>query len=335
MPVSDRIGITGAGSALGEVERGNDDPVFAYLKANPPPNQDLFAGLKFRRALGPEQDVVQLGVEAGQMALDRAGVASAEIDMLLGAASIGEYFAPNALAAVHAALGLPPTCRVLALNTQYTEFLDGLKLANDLIAQGSIGRALVVTAIDWTRHMDYHEAVCVAASDAAGAAVVARTSDATRFALLDWENQSDTSLYGALRMAPRALAVPPHYAQQGVFSPPLMKLDDVRGAAAVKSFGLPFPPEIVARLLQRNGLTSDQIALIAHQTSKPVADYWLKQIQPGRFVGSLTELADMVSASVAVNLARGYEEIDRDYLVLLGIGMEMRATAVLYARISA
>ncbi len=332
MTREERIAIVGTGYALGDEIRGNDDPIFDYLVAHPPPNRDLFEGLKYRRALADGQSLVSIATAAAQRALDDAGLTAQQINMLLGAASVGEYDAPNALAAVHAELGLADSCRVMALNSEYTGFIDGLKLAHDLIETGTIARALVVAGIDWTRHMDYHEAVCVAASDAAGAAVVGRTSDATRFTLVDWDNQTSTRLYGALRMAPRPVAVPPTYADAQLFTTPLMKLDDKTGAEAVKTFGLPVPPLVVNRLLAKHGLSGKDVALVAHQTSKLVQEYWIRNIRPACYVSTLTDLADMVSASVPVNLAKCYDEITKDHLVLLGIGIEMRATALLYTR---
>jgi 3-oxoacyl-[acyl-carrier-protein] synthase-3 len=332
MIVDERIAIVGTGYALGDTIRGNDDPIFAYLRANPPPNRDLFEGLTYRRALAGGQSVVSISVQAAQQALDEAELQAGQIDMVLGTVSAGEYCAPSALAAVHAELGLPDSCRTMALNSEYTGFLDGLKLAHDLIENDTIGRALIVAGIDWTRHMDYHEAVCVAASDAAGAAVVGRAPDSSRFTLIDWDNQTDTRLYGALRMAPRPIAAPPTYADAQLFTTALMKLDDKTGADAVRNFGLPVPPQVVSRLLDKHGLSGKDIALVTHQTSKPVQDYWISKIQPACYITTLTELADMVSASIPVNLAKCYSQITKDYLVLLGIGMEMRATALLYGR---
>lgn len=328
----ERIGLVGAGHALGAIVRDNDDPVFAYLRANPPPDGDLFNGLKLRRVLNLGQNVVSIGIEAARAALDNAGVDATQVDMLLGCASLGEFDAPSALGAVHAALGLTGACRIMALNTQYTEFLDGVKLAHELIRAGSIERALVLASIDWTRHMDYREAVSVAASDAAGAVVVARTSDPSHFALVDWENHSDTKWYGALRMVPRSISLSPTDGDARVYTRPTFKLSEVNGAKAVKAFGLPVPPQVVDRLLRRHGIVSRDITLVTHQTSKLVQDYWVDAIKPGCHVSTLTELADMVSASIPVNFAIRRDHITTDHLVLLGIGMEMRATALLYSR---
>ncbi len=330
---TERIAITGTGAAVGDIIRTNDDPVFAYVIANPPPNHDIFAGLKDRRVLGPGQTVTSIAVAAAREALLDANIAAAEVDLLIGAATMGQYLAPSPLAEVHAQLGLPGNCRVLALNTEYTAFVDALKVANDMIAAGSVKCALVVSSSAWTSHMDYHEAVCVAASDGAGAAVVTRTTDATRFALVDWENQTDTSYYGAFRMTPRPVAVPPHFrASPTIFTAPMMALDPVRGGPAVKNFGLPVPVAVVNRLLARNSLTAQDIALVPHQTSQMVASYWQEHIAPAVYISTMEDYADMVSASAAVNLATCREQITQQHMVIMGIGMEMRATALLYSR---
>jgi len=134
-------------------------------------------------------------------------------------------------------------------------------------------------------------------------------------------------------MAPRPLTVPPHYApSDALYTKALMALDDVRGAEAVKGFGLPMPVTVVKRLLERRGLDPSQIALVSHQTSKLVEGYWRSNINPGTYISTLRDYADMVSATAAVNLATCADQITQDHMVILGIGMEMHATALLYSR---
>lgn len=328
-----RIGILGSGFSLGSVVRGNDDPVFRWLRTHPPKDSDLFEGLKYRRVLGPEQTVVSISVDAADQALSDAGITAQDVDMVLGVVSVGEYDAPSALSRVHAELGLPDRCRVVALNTEYTGFLDGAKLANDLIQAGSIGTALVVAGINWTAHMDYHQAVAVAASDGAGAAVIGTTHDATTFALVDWDNETDTGLYGALTIGPRP-AGPPRGAERNeqLYTHAVYRVDPSRGADAIRTFGLSVPPMVVNRLLTRHGLRGCDVTLIAHQVSRPIQEIWRERVQPAAYISTLDECADMVSATVPVNLAMCHAQIETDLLVLLGVGMGMHATALLYAR---
>jgi 3-oxoacyl-[acyl-carrier-protein] synthase III len=329
-----RIGIIGRGFSLGEVIRGNDDPVFRDLIAHPPPNSDLFEGLTYRRVLGSDQTVVSISVAAAQAALTSAGITAQDVDMVLGSVSVGDYYAPSALAAVHAQLNLPDRCRVMGLSTEYTGFLDGLKLSHDLVQNGSMRRALIVAAVDWTSHMDYREAVCVAASDAAGAAVVGPTEEASCFALIDWDNETNSQLYGALRMASRPVGSrsPAYRTPEDLYTKPFMHLDAARGGPAVRTFGISVPPMVVNRLLAKHGLRGQDVTLVAHQVSGLIFNEWNNRIRPAASVSTLSECADMVSASVPVNLAMCYDEIKTEYLVLLGIGMEMHATALLYSR---
>ena len=111
-----------------------------------------------------------------------------------------------------------------------------------------------------------------------------------------------------------------------------MKLDDKTGQEAFKAFGLNAPGPLVHRLLSRHGLSGQDITLITHQTSKMVQDAWNEAIQPKHYISTLEEFGDMVSSSVPVNLAKCHAEIRTRYLVLLGIGMEMHATALLLER---
>lgn len=321
------VSILGVGHALPERVRGNDDPIFDWLRQHHPAGSDIFQGLKYRRVLDRADGVVDLMVSASRSALAEAGLQTADVDMLLGSGSVSQFNAPNDLALVHHHLGLSSHCRVMALNTEYTNFHDGMKLAHELVQAGVIRHALVACGNNWTHHVDYHEPVAMAASDGAGAAVVGRRDDPARFRLMDWDNETASRYYGALKMTPRPSEVHEH-----LYSSALMKLSDQTGPAAVKAFGLPVPGQLVNRLLARHGLSGADITLIAHQTSSMVFDAWNQAIKPALYVSTLEELGDMVSSSVPVNLSRCYDQIKTDHLVLMGTGMEMHATALLYRR---
>lgn len=324
---SKQVAILGQGHALPDHVRGNDDPIFDWLKAHEPAGSDIFTGLKYRRVLAHANDVVGIMVRSCQIALAQAKVPLDQVDLLLGSATVSEYYAPNALAAVHRELGLSNSCRIFSLNTDESNFIDGMKVGNDMVSCGTARHALVACGNNWTHHMDYHEPVSLAASDGAGAAVLGWTEDTTRFRLLDWDNDTQTQYFSALRMAQRPVR---HHHE--LFTKPLMKLDDKTGENAVKTFGFKVPGVVVNRLLARHGLTGQDITLVAHQTSKAVFDAWNAAIQPAHYLNTIEELGDMVASSVPVNFARCFDEIKTKYVVMLGIGMEMHAVALLYQR---
>jgi 3-oxoacyl-[acyl-carrier-protein] synthase-3 len=329
MSNASRVAILGVGYCLPDKIRGNDDPVFDWLREHPPSGGELFDGLKYRRVLERGDQITGLVAHACKNAAADAKVDLADIDLLIGSASVSGCYAPNDLCDVHHQLGLSAGCRVMTLNTDYTAFHDGLRIANDLITAGSARKALVACGNNWTHHVDYHEAVAMAASDAAGAAVVGATDDTSRFTLIDWDNETDSAWFRALRMEPRFHE---KHGDLALFTTPLMKIDEKNGATAVKTFGVPVPPKIIARMLARHGITSKDITLVAHQSSKSIYEAWNAAIQPAHYITTLEELGDMVSSSVPVNLAKCYGEISTRYLVLMGTGMEMHATALLYLR---
>lgn len=322
-----RVAILGQGHQVPDHIRGNDDPIFDWLKAHSPSGSDIFTGLKYRRVLRHANDVVGIMVHSCKTALEQAQVPLDQVDLLLGSATVSEYYAPNQLAAVHRDLGLSRQCRILSLNTDESNFVDAMKVAHDMVSCGTARHALVACGNNWTHHMDYHEPVSLAASDGAGAAVVGWTTDPQRFRLLDWDNDTQTQYFSALRMAQR-----PSSHHHDLFTKPLMKLDDKTGENAVKTFGFKVPGVIVNRLLAKHGLSGKDITLVAHQTSKAVFDAWNTAIQPAVYLNTIEELGDMVASSVPVNFARCQDQITTRYVVMLGIGMEMHAVALLYER---
>ena len=324
-----KVAIVGVGYRLPDRVRSNDDPIFDWLKKHDPDAQKLFDGLKYRRVLADPQGVIDIVADACRSAAEDAKVPLADVDLLLGSASVSKDIAPNGLCAVHRKLGLSSRCRVIPLNSDYGVFQDGLRFAHDAITAGSARHALVAAGNNWTHFVDYHEAVSLAASDAAGAALVGPTDDATRFTLIDREEETDTQLHDPFHVTPRKHG---EHHDHPLFTKALMTINPETGVPAIQSFGIPVPPKIIARMLARHGLTGADITLVPHQTSKSVSQAWQQAILPKLYVSTLEELADMVSSSVPVNLAKCYEQIQTKYLVLLGIGMEMHATALLYQR---
>jgi 3-oxoacyl-[acyl-carrier-protein] synthase-3 len=326
-----KVAILGTGYSVPDHIRGNDDPIFDWIKANRPDESGLFGGLHQRRVLAHGGDLVRIMCESAQAALEQAGLAAADVGMLLGSASVSQYYSPNDLALVHRDLGLSSRCRVMPVNTEYTNFLDGMKLADDLVRCGTIENALVVCGNNWTHHMDYREPVGHLASDGAGAAVVGWSSEPQDFHLIDWDNETRTDYFGVLRMAPRRSDVMGPLGEP-LFTQQLMKVDDESGTNAIRAFGMQQPPIVIERLLSKHGLTGADVTLISHQSSGRVFDHWRDAIRPAHYVNTILEFGDMVSSSVPVTLARCFDQINTDKLVLMGIGQEMRVTVLLYGR---
>jgi 3-oxoacyl-[acyl-carrier-protein] synthase-3 len=336
--VSDPVVIAGVGFAVPDETRGNEDPIFEWLHAHEPAGVDLFKGYISRRVLSADQELVDLLIPAARMAIADAGAEVSDIDMLTGFASLGRMYTPNPLALLHQKLGLLDHAGVLPIANDYANFTAGLALATALIETGRAKTILVACGSNWTRHVDYHTPQCIAAGDGAGAVVVSRRNGPDRFTLVDIETITESALYGSMFVAgdvhidpsERSRPVIPGFDDRS-FSWPYFQITD-RGHDAFFSFGQQRPVEAVRTLLERNGVPSSSITLIAHQASSVLLDYWHEHINPSSLLDTLKEYADIPHANLPVTLAAKYAEIHTEYLVLLTVGIEFSTTAMLLAR---
>ena len=329
----ERVAVAGVGYSVPPLVRTNDDPVFDWLKQHQASGQDLFKGYKERRILAcPDnlsdlpRSLPDLMVPAARQALADAGLAPGQVEALLGDASVSEYYTPNELAEVHRRLGLPASAWIMPVN-QISGFNTSLLLAQGLVQAGRCRNALIVCGCNWTRHVSYRTAQSVSAADGAGAAVVARTADRSRFAMADAESVCATADYGAMYMA----GDPVRTADGTCYTRPYFHITDA-GLAAFKDFGEKAPADAANRLLARNGLNGSQICLISHQASRVLLDAWKSAVGPGQYLDTLESFANMVGANVPVNLAYHRDRVEKDELVLLAVGPEFTASALLLRR---
>jgi 3-oxoacyl-[acyl-carrier-protein] synthase-3 len=329
----ERVAVAGLGYCVPPLVRTNDDPVFDWLKKHQAPGQDLFQGYKERRVLACADSLCDLPrslpdlmVPAARQALADAGLAPGQVEVLLGDASVSEYVTPNELADVHRRLGLPASAWIIPVNLM-ASFNTSLLLAHSLVQSGRCRSALVVCGCNWTRHVSYRTAQSISAADGAGAAVVARTTGGTRFALADAEAVCATADYGAMYMA----GEPARTADGVCFSRPYFHITEA-GLGAFQTFGEKAPAEAVNRLLRRNSLAGSQICLISHQASRVLLDAWRAAVGPGQYPDTLEQFGNMVGANVPVNLAYHGDRIEKDDLVLLAVGPEFMASALLLRR---
>ncbi|HTU22468.1 MAG TPA: 3-oxoacyl-[acyl-carrier-protein] synthase III C-terminal domain-containing protein [Gemmataceae bacterium] len=333
MNAPERAAVVGVGYFVPPIIRTNDDPIFSWLKQHQAPGQDLFRGYRERRILAcPDslcdlpKTLADLMVPAANQAMRSAGVGPSEIDVLLGDASVSEYYTPNALADIHRRLRLPASTWIVPINLM-ANFNTSLLVADSLVKTGRCRNALIVCGCNWTRYVSYRTPQSISAADGAGAAVVARTTGSAAFAVVDAETIAETADYGSMY-----LAGDPNRTADGIcFSPPYYHITNA-GLTDFQTFGEKSPPEAVHRLLRRNGVEASQVCLISHQASRVLLDAWRDAIRPGQYLETLEQFANMVAANVPVNLAYHLDRIEKNNLVLLAVGPEFMASAVLLRR---
>lgn len=122
--------ILGAGYALPAQIRTNEDPIFDWIKANNPVGENLFTGYKTRHILHDSEPILAIMKPAVEQALADANRSVADIDIILGAMSIGEYINPSELTALHRDLGFSKQTWVVPLNGEFSQFNASILMAH-------------------------------------------------------------------------------------------------------------------------------------------------------------------------------------------------------------
>ena len=137
---------------------------------------DPFRGTVARHVMPDEMSSHDMEELAARAALERAGVAAAEIGAVLVHSTVPDHLATNAACVVHRRLGLPRACLVLQTEAAAYSFMHQLALADALIGGGRARCALLVQSSATSRLIDPRDPISPTFGDGATAAVVGRVS---------------------------------------------------------------------------------------------------------------------------------------------------------------
>lgn len=160
--------ILGTGSALPERVVTNDD-LSDFLDTS---DEWIFTrtGIKERR-ICTEETLDDLAMEASRRALDMAGVAAGDLDLIVCSTTTGDHLVPAEACAI--AEGLGANCAAFDVSGACAGFVLALDVADGFMARGRASRVLVVAAEQMSRILDWEDrATCVLFGDGAGAAVI-------------------------------------------------------------------------------------------------------------------------------------------------------------------
>lgn len=132
-------------------------------------------GIHERRVVdGAGEATSDLAIAAARAALDRAGVAAADLDLIVVGTASPDHVLPSTACLVQAALGARRAA-AFDLNAACAGFVYGLAVADQALAAGAAAHVLLIGADAYTRHLDWTDrTTCVLFGDGAGAVVLAR-----------------------------------------------------------------------------------------------------------------------------------------------------------------
>jgi 3-oxoacyl-[acyl-carrier-protein] synthase-3 len=133
-------------------------------------------GIRERRRAAPDETTSTFATRAARAAIESAGIAPSEIDLIICATVCPDMALPSTACFVQAELGATRAA-AFDLAAACSGFLYGLSIADKFIRSAESQNVLVIGAELLTRYVDYTDrATCVIFGDGAGAAVVSRVA---------------------------------------------------------------------------------------------------------------------------------------------------------------
>ncbi len=127
-------------------------------------------GISERRVAGPDEDNLSLSLDACRAALQRAGRAAADVDLVVVATTTADRMVPSLACSLQGALGSRGPA--LDVNAGCSGFLYAMAVAGGFFGEGLARRALLVGTETLTRIVDWRDrSTCVLFGDGAGAAL--------------------------------------------------------------------------------------------------------------------------------------------------------------------
>ena len=167
--------ITGTGSYLPPRRVTNAD-LAAELGARGVETSDQWiverTGIRARHFADPGVTASDLGAHAARQALEAAGTAARDIDLIIVATSTPDMVFPSAACILQHKLGIAG-CPAFDVQAVCSGFVYALTVADAMIRTGSASKALVIGSEVFSRILDFDDrTTCVLFGDGAGAVVL-------------------------------------------------------------------------------------------------------------------------------------------------------------------
>jgi len=269
-------------------------------------------GIKERRIAAEGELTSTMGAIAARAALDAAGMAPEDIDLIILATSTPDQTFPATAVTIQAELGITQGA-AFDMQAVCSGFVFALATADNYLKSGQFKRALVIGAEVFSRIIDWKDrSTCVLFGDGAGAVVVeaqklngALTDRGILATCLRSDGRYRDKLY--VDGGPSSTGTVGHVRMDGpeVFRHAVTKISEV----------------IDATLEQAGYRSSDIDWFVPHQANKRILDGAARKLglNPERIIVTLDKHANTSAASIPLALSTGVADgrIKRGDLVLM------------------
>ncbi len=272
-------------------------------------------GIKERHFIAEGEDCATLAIDASKAALEHAGVGGDSVDLILCATSTGPESMPSVACLVGEAIGAPAV-GAMDLAAACAGYAYAASVAGSMLQSGAVERVLLIGADAMTTIVDENDrSTAVLFADGAGAVVLERGDGESGFV--------DHILGADGRMAPYGRAGHPG--------------DDnklYQNGREVFKFAVRVLPEMVEKLVARNGITLEDVQyIIPHQANARIIQAAARKldIPLERIVINVDHFGNTSAASIPISYPDIYDSFEPGkYVITVGFGFGLTWAANLY-----
>jgi 3-oxoacyl-[acyl-carrier-protein] synthase-3 len=277
-------------------------------------------GIQRRYIAGPGDSASSLSIAASRSALEMAGVAPDEIDLIIVCTFSGDYVFPPVSAKVQVELGATHA-QIFDVQANCTGFVTGLTVASDRMrVDPSVRNALVIGVELNSRYVNRSDVnTAIYLSDGAGAAVLSRAPG--EVGIMSSAFHTDGSNYEAVRMRGGGSS----HGRVGREFDPAIDYMEMNGIATWKQ-AITNVPKAIKRACEKSGVAVDQVDFfLFHQANYNMIEYIVRKMRAdmSKTHTNVREVGNTGAASPAIVLSEAVEQgllKNGDLLVMAAVG---------------
>lgn len=255
-------------------------------------------GIRSRHLLEESELPSDLGVKAGQLALEAAGVSPEEVSLLLVATNFPDMICPGSAPFISEGLGLGDT-PFFDLKAGCTGFVYASAVASALIQSGMFPRVLVVGIEALSRVTDWTDRrTCVLFGDGAGAALLEAGSDSSGILGTALYGDAEKSMFLHLPAGGTRTPASTETVAQGEH---FLKME---GSGVFRNAAPMMEKATQDALADANLKLSDIDWIIPHQANQRIIDALVRRLDvpSDRVIVNLDRVANTSTASIPIAL---------------------------------
>jgi 3-oxoacyl-[acyl-carrier-protein] synthase-3 len=289
------------------------------------------SGIGARHFAAKDESTSDMACIAAQRAIEAAGIARNEIDLIIVATMTPDMPFPSTACLVQSKLGLPHVT-TFDMQAACSGFVYALSVANSMLLSGNFKRALVIGAEKMSGILDFEDrTTCVLFGDGAGAAVLTTDATPSKVGILGAIGGADGSNPSLLQQPGGGSAMPAS-ADSIAARQHFLKMNGKEiFKSAVRVMG-----QASTDIIEQLGYTPEDLNLvIPHQANMRIIDSLAKRlnIPMEKFHNNLDRYGNTSAASVPIALDEAFragriQSGDLVLLVAFGAGLTWASTLI-------